>query len=138
MDDKEYVVEAIRDRRSKNGRIQYLVKWEGWPETANTWEDEGNLSDGCQVLVAQYLEKLYKEQEQANKEKLLLAEIQKSEKKARKPVKVVGHSMSHDTVRFSVQLRNNTYEKFSLDRARRKFPDLLVDYLESISVFRVK
>ena len=32
LTDTEYVVEDIRDRREVNGRVQYLVKWDGWPE----------------------------------------------------------------------------------------------------------
>ena len=41
IDDREqYEVEAIRDhRRHGRGRkLQYLIKWKGYPESDNTWE----------------------------------------------------------------------------------------------------
>lgn len=33
-----YEVEAIREKRVRPRRKEYLVKWEGWPEDTNTWE----------------------------------------------------------------------------------------------------
>jgi hypothetical protein len=33
-----YIVEAICDERFGNNNRQYLVKWEGFPHTSNTWE----------------------------------------------------------------------------------------------------
>ncbi|KAG8091527.1 hypothetical protein GUJ93_ZPchr0012g19092 [Zizania palustris] len=38
-----YEIEDIRRRRLRKGQLQYLVKWRGWPESANTWEPLENL-----------------------------------------------------------------------------------------------
>ncbi|XP_019465399.1 PREDICTED: chromo domain-containing protein LHP1-like isoform X1 [Lupinus angustifolius] len=38
-----FPVEAIRHKRVRKGQVQYLVKWLGWPESANTWEPLENL-----------------------------------------------------------------------------------------------
>lgn len=38
-----YEIETIRRRRRRQGQLQYLVKWRGWPESANTWEPAENL-----------------------------------------------------------------------------------------------
>src|SRR5580693_679447 len=42
----EYEVEAIRSHRyfGKNKRLQYLLKWKGYPEADNTWESEDHLN----------------------------------------------------------------------------------------------
>ncbi|XP_020590384.1 probable chromo domain-containing protein LHP1 [Phalaenopsis equestris] len=38
-----YEIEDIRKKRIRKGEVQYLIKWRGWPETANTWEPIENL-----------------------------------------------------------------------------------------------
>jgi hypothetical protein len=42
----EYEVEAIRSHRyfGKNKKLQYLLKWKGYPEANNTWESEDQLN----------------------------------------------------------------------------------------------
>jgi hypothetical protein len=50
----EYEVEAIRSHRyfGKNKRLQYLLKWKGYPEADNTWESEDQLN--APNLLKQY------------------------------------------------------------------------------------
>ncbi|KAG5033591.1 hypothetical protein JHK87_008501 [Glycine soja] len=43
LDDGFYEIETIRRKRLRKGQLQYLIKWRGWPETANTWEPLENL-----------------------------------------------------------------------------------------------
>lgn len=45
-----FEIEAIRRRRLRKGQLQYLVKWRGWPESANTWEPLENLK-ACSDIV---------------------------------------------------------------------------------------
>eukprot|EP00252_Welwitschia_mirabilis_P011162 TRINITY_DN250_c0_g1_i1.p1 TRINITY_DN250_c0_g1~~TRINITY_DN250_c0_g1_i1.p1 ORF type:complete len:557 (+),score=156.04 TRINITY_DN250_c0_g1_i1:355-2025(+) len=47
-----YEVEAIRKKRIRKGHVQYLVKWRGWPETANTWEPYENVRSCADILQA--------------------------------------------------------------------------------------
>ncbi|KAF5725768.1 chromo domain-containing protein LHP1 isoform X2 [Tripterygium wilfordii] len=47
-----YEIEAIRRRRVRKGELQYLIKWRGWPETANTWEPLENLQSIPDVVDA--------------------------------------------------------------------------------------
>jgi hypothetical protein len=48
-DDRQFIVERLvgeRVRRvGKRKIVQYLVKWEGYPENENTWEDETDVHD---------------------------------------------------------------------------------------------
>lgn len=51
-DDGFYEIEAIRRRRVRKGQLQYLIKWRGWPENANTWEPLENLQACSDVIDA--------------------------------------------------------------------------------------
>ncbi|KAH7563016.1 reverse transcriptase [Bipolaris maydis] len=53
LEDDEYEVEEIKDLRKIGSQWKYLVKWQGWPESHNTWEPEGNLTN-CKSLVREY------------------------------------------------------------------------------------
>lgn len=47
-----YEIEAVRKKRVRKGEVQYLIKWRGWPETANTWEPVENLLSCSDVIDA--------------------------------------------------------------------------------------
>jgi hypothetical protein len=46
----EYEVETIISHRKRGKGYQYLVKWEGYAESENTWEPEASLGNAQQVL----------------------------------------------------------------------------------------
>lgn len=47
-----YEIESVRKKRSRKGKVQYLIKWRGWPEAANTWEPIENLMSCSDVIDA--------------------------------------------------------------------------------------
>jgi chromobox protein 1 len=47
-------VEAVVNTRVVKGKRQFLIKWVGYPDSENTWEDEDNLM--CDDLVQKYFE----------------------------------------------------------------------------------
>ncbi|CAH1448793.1 unnamed protein product [Lactuca virosa] len=47
-----YEIESVRKKRSRKGKVQYLIKWRGWPEAANTWEPFENLLSCSDVIDA--------------------------------------------------------------------------------------
>lgn len=47
-----YEIEAVRKKRTRKGVVQYLIKWRGWPESANTWEPVENLMACLDVIDA--------------------------------------------------------------------------------------
>jgi hypothetical protein len=49
----EYEVEKILDHRFRHRRLEYLVKWVGYPEHDASWEPEGNLQN-AQDSIAIY------------------------------------------------------------------------------------
>lgn len=55
--DSEYEVEKVLDSRlnKKKGTIEYLVKWEGFRSSENTWEPADNLKQ-CRQKLQEYRE----------------------------------------------------------------------------------
>lgn len=68
-----FQVEKIVDQRTIKGRRQFLVRWKGYTEESDTWEQEKELN--CDRLIEEFLA----EQEENN-------ESEKEEEKE-KPVK---------------------------------------------------
>jgi hypothetical protein len=46
----EYKVEAVLDSRLHHGKLEYLVKWEGYPNEENTWEPESHLKNAIPFI----------------------------------------------------------------------------------------
>ncbi|KAK1426453.1 hypothetical protein QVD17_15125 [Tagetes erecta] len=47
-----YEIEALRKTRIRKGVKQYLIKWRGWPESANSWEPAESFMSCPDVLEA--------------------------------------------------------------------------------------
>ncbi|KAK6919826.1 Chromo domain [Dillenia turbinata] len=63
-----FEVEAIRRRRVRKGELQYLIKWRGWPEAANTWEPLENLLT-CMDVVDAFEDRLKSKNKPSRKRK---------------------------------------------------------------------
>ena len=50
--EEEYEVEQILDKRTHYGKIQYLIKWKGYPLSEASWEPEENLN--CPKLLKKF------------------------------------------------------------------------------------
>jgi hypothetical protein len=46
----EFVVEKILDSRQRSKRIEYLIKWSGYPKSMASWEPEENLKNAKDLL----------------------------------------------------------------------------------------
>jgi len=50
----KFIVECIRSKRVKSGRTEYLLKWDGWSESFNEWQDEEILMEDCPELIKSF------------------------------------------------------------------------------------
>ena len=52
FDEEEFVPEAILDKRHRNGKVEYYIKWRGWEEC--TWEVAESLPSNCNDVISLY------------------------------------------------------------------------------------
>ena len=51
--DDVYLVERLLQERTRRGRQQFLVRWAGYSEAHDSWEEEANIIRGSEALIAQ-------------------------------------------------------------------------------------
>ena len=73
-EEEEYEVEKVVDKRIHKGKVEYLLKWKGYPSDENTWEPEDSLD--CPELLQEY------ERNRAREKKPV--EVKKEKKEKRK------------------------------------------------------
>ena len=53
---ERYVPERILKQRTRNGKLQYLVKWKRYPESEATWEPIDKLQEDVPNLITEFLD----------------------------------------------------------------------------------
>ena len=81
-EEEEFVVEKIIDSRIKGGKKEYYLKWEGFPDSENTWEPHDKLN--CPELISAFEDRVKKKEEEAKKRKEEEAKKRKKEEEAKK------------------------------------------------------
>lgn len=78
-EEPEYEVEKVVDKRIHKGKVEYLLKWKGYPSDDNTWEPEDSLE--CPELLQEYERNRAREKQPV--------EIKKEKKEKRKEPRLV-------------------------------------------------
>lgn len=55
VSETEYEMEAIISQRCRRGRLEYLVRWVGWPEEDATWEPASAFRTTCRATLDDWL-----------------------------------------------------------------------------------
>ena len=54
---EEYVVDEVLDHRKRYKKLEYLVRWRGFPESENSWEPEANLGNNASLKAYKRLKR---------------------------------------------------------------------------------
>nr|GEW94477.1 chromo domain protein LHP1-like [Tanacetum cinerariifolium] len=85
-----FEIESVRKKRSRKGKLQYLIKWRGWPETANTWEPFENLMS-CSDIIDAFEERLKSGKKGSSKKQKRKSEVVLQATPAKKKKKQHNH-----------------------------------------------
>ena len=57
-DREEYIIKEIKDHRQLGDETEYLVRWEGWDSSSNSWAHESEFNEHALELVQAYWQRL--------------------------------------------------------------------------------
>lgn len=131
----EFIVEKILDKRSQNGKVEYLLKWSGYSDQDNTWEPEENLD--CPSLIADYeaqLEVIPKVEKNNEAKKTFITEDNRARgfDRGLEPDKIVGATDVTGELMFLMMWKN--CQEADLVPAREvniRCPQVVIDYYEN-------
>jgi chromobox protein 1 len=135
---EEFSVEKILDKRSRGGKVEYLLKWKGYSEQDNTWEPEENLD--CPDLIAAYeaqFEVIPKvdadENEKANKRKNITEDNRaRGFDRGLEPDKIVGATDASGELMFLMMWKNcKEADLVPASQVNVRCPEVVINYYEN-------
>ncbi|RZC34360.1 uncharacterized protein BDFB_005717 [Asbolus verrucosus] len=135
---EEFSVEKILDKRSRNGKVEYLLKWKGYSEQDNTWEPEENLD--CPDLIAAYEAQFetttrteLDESEKANKRKNITEDNRaRGFDRGLEPDKIVGATDASGELMFLMMWKNcKEADLVPASQVNLRCPEVVINYYEN-------
>jgi hypothetical protein len=134
-DQQDYSVEKVLQKRVRSGKVEYYLKWKGFPDADNTWEPEENLS--CPELIAEF------EENQRNTKIAVMAKKRSISKPKRKsgleegfgrglnPERIVGATDSTGELMFLMKWEGtNEADLVPAKEANIKCPQIVIQFYE--------
>jgi hypothetical protein len=109
FEDEVYEGEEIRDHRGNPSNREYLARWAGYGDRANTWEPASSFSN-LHITLAGYWKKIKERQASENKEKTQSSKAVKeiSQKRVGRPSLKRKQVDTPTSIRRSTRQRKNT------------------------------
>lgn len=145
MDNGEYFVESILEKRVRFGKVEYFLKWKGFSDADNTWEPVENLD--CPELIEDFEAKLVEnnspkrkqdhDQTVNKKKKLNTIDLHEKEIQPRGfdrnliPEKILGATDSKGELMFLMKWKNSDEADLVPSRiANLKCPQIVIRFYE--------
>lgn len=124
--DQVYEVEKVVGMRKRRTRIEYLLKWKGYPESENTWEPVENL--GCKDLIREFHAKQAKEKKGGNSKSQKAASSSSSSaaKQEQKSKKIKRHRIDDDDDTVLKELGQEHRQKLIKDTGKEIRPETVL------------
>ncbi|XP_075144906.1 heterochromatin Protein 1c [Haematobia irritans] len=132
-----FVVEKIVDKRiTAEGKVEYFIKWRGYPMSENTWEPEENCD--CPSIIQKFEESRAKSKKRGEK-KPKVEEIEKLRSYDRGlPIEqIVGATDANGEVSYLVKWQ--FCDEFDLvpgEELKQKNPEFIIDFYEKRSIYQ--
>lgn len=132
-----FVVEKIVDKRiTADGKVEYFIKWRGYPNSDNTWEPEENCD--CPKLMQKFEESRAKSKKRGEK-KPKVEEIQKPRGYERGlPIEqIVGATDTKGEIVYLVKWQFcDEFDLVSGSELKQKNPEFIIDFYEKRSMYQ--
>lgn len=135
---EEYIVEKIINKRMNGDKVEYYLKWKGYPDEDNTWEPEENLD--CPEMIKKFEDNL---KEKEKKRKANGAEHEPPAKKKTeedrprgfdrgyKPDRIIGATDSGGELMFLIKWKGcDEADLVSSKIANVRCPDVVIKFYE--------
>ncbi|KAH8311306.1 hypothetical protein KR044_005568 [Drosophila immigrans] len=134
--ESNFVVERIVDKRiTAEGKVEYFIKWRGYPSGDNTWEPEENCD--CPALIQRFEESRAKSKKRGEK-KPKCEEIQKPRGYDRglELAEIMGATDVSGEIKYLVRWKYcDEFDLVSSTLVSEKNPEMLIEYYEKMAPY---
>ncbi|EDV43050.2 heterochromatin protein 1C [Drosophila ananassae] len=131
-----FVVERIIDKRiTGEGKVEYFIKWRGYPSTDNTWEPEENCD--CPTLIQRFEESRAKSKKRGEK-KPKCEEIQKPRgyERGLELAEIVGATDVTGEIKYLVRWQFcDEFDLVPSGQLSEKDPQMLIAYYQKMAPY---
>ncbi|XP_022231618.1 chromobox protein homolog 3 [Drosophila obscura] len=131
-----FVVERIVDKRiTSDGKVEYFIKWRGYPSTDNTWEPEENCD--CPALIQRFEESRAKSKKRGEK-KPKCEEILKARgyERGLDLAEIMGATDVSGEIKYLVRWQYcDEFDLVSGSQVSEKDPQMLIEYYQKLAPY---